>query len=76
MSSSPLEELEAAVLALPRAARARLAKFLIESLDEQDEVEEAWELEVRQRLLAYRAGEAETEGWEDVFEAAKDRLDR
>ena len=76
MSSSPLEELEAAVLALPRAARARLAKFLIESLDEQDEVEEAWELEVRQRLLAYRAGEAETEGWEDVFEAAKERLDR
>jgi putative addiction module component (TIGR02574 family) len=76
MSSSPLEELEAAVLALPRADRARLAKYLIESLDEQGEVEEAWEVEVRQRLLAYRAGEATTEEGDDVFEAAQDLLNR
>lgn len=76
MSSSPLEELEAAALALPRADRARLAKHLIESLDEQDEVEEAWEVEVRQRLQAYRAGEVQSEDSDEVFKAAQDRLNR
>ena len=76
MSSSPLEELEAAVLALPRADRARLAKHLIESLDDENEVEEAWQVEVRQRLQAYRAGELKTEDSEAVFKSAQDRLNR
>ena len=73
MSSSPLEELEAAALALPRTERARLAKHLIDSLDEEDEVEAAWKVEVRQRLQAYRAGELETEDSQDVFDAAQKR---
>ena len=76
MSSSPLDELEAAALALPRTDRARLAKQLIESLDEQDEVEAAWQAEVRQRLQAYRAGEVDTEDSQDVFDAAKRGLER
>ena len=76
MSSSPLEELEAAALALPRADRARLAKHLIESLDEHDEVEEAWQVEVRQRLQAYRASEVTSDDSEEVFDAARERLNR
>lgn len=76
MSSSPLEELEAAALALPRADRARLAKHLIESLDEENEVEEAWEVEVRQRLQAYRGNEVSTEDGQHVFDEVKKSLKR
>ncbi len=76
MSSSPLDELEAAALALPRTDRARLAKQLIESLDDQDEVEAAWRVEVRQRLQAYRAGKVNTEDSQDVFDAARRGLER
>ncbi|MFB6372820.1 MAG: addiction module protein, partial [Bradymonadaceae bacterium] len=53
MASAP-EQLEAAVLALPREQRARLAERLIASLDEDDDIGEAWRDEVRRRLEAYR----------------------
>lgn len=74
--ASPLEELEAAALALPREDRARLAKHLIESLDEDDEVEEAWRQEVRHRLDAYRAGEEQTSSLEEVLDRARQSADR
>lgn len=70
---SPLEELESAVLALPRAERARLAQQLLASLDEEPEVEAAWRDEVRRRLEAYRAGEETTVSREAVLREARRR---
>lgn len=71
---SPIDELEAVVLALPRAERARLAERLLSSLDEEPEVEAAWRAEVRSRLEAYRAGELQSVAWEDVREEARKRF--
>ncbi len=72
MSSAP-EELRAAALALPRQKRAELAKQLIDSLDEDDEIEAAWEDEVRRRLAAYRNDEVGSAAAEDVFDDARRR---
>lgn len=70
---SPSEQLEAAALALPRSERARLAQRLLESLDEEPEVEAAWRDEVRRRLDAYRAGEETTVSREEVVREARRR---
>jgi putative addiction module component (TIGR02574 family) len=70
---SPLEELESAVLALPRAERARLAQQLLASLDDEPEVEAAWRDEVRRRLEAYRAGQEATVSRETVIREAQRR---
>lgn len=65
--SSPVHELEAAVLALPVRERARLAQRLLASLDEEEqEVRDAWVAEVRERLARYRAGEIEALPVEEV----------
>jgi putative addiction module component (TIGR02574 family) len=72
---SPAEQLESAVLGLPRAERARLAEKLLASLDEDPAVDQAWRAEVRERLAEYRAGTAETFPAEDVMREARDRLD-
>lgn len=63
-----------AVLALPRAERARLATRLLASLDDDPEVDSAWRREVRERLAEYRAGEAGTYPAEQVMKEAKDRF--
>jgi putative addiction module component (TIGR02574 family) len=51
-----LELLEAEVLKLPAGERAALAQFLIASLDEDAEVEEAWATEVERRIVEIEAG--------------------
>jgi len=71
---STAEELEEALLALPRGERARLAERLIASLDEETEIEQAWAIEVRRRLEAYRKGEIEAVPLEDVLSEAKRRI--
>ncbi|MDQ3605400.1 MAG: addiction module protein [Gemmatimonadota bacterium] len=60
------------MLALPTAERARLAQRLIASLDEDEsedpqEVERAWEEEIRRRLAEVEAGSAELIPADDVF---------
>jgi putative addiction module component (TIGR02574 family) len=70
------KDLEAVLLALPRAERARLAERLIASLDEDAEVEEAWQAEVKRRLERYRAGEIEAVSAASVHEEARRRLNR
>jgi putative addiction module component (TIGR02574 family) len=72
--STPLERLEAEVLALPPGERARLARRLIESLDIPDdgdedptEVEIAWEAEIRRRLSEYDAGAVQAIPAAEVF---------
>ncbi len=72
--SSPVHELEAAVLALPVRERARLAQRLLASLDEEEqEVRDAWVAEVRERLARYRAGEIEALPVEEVMREARKR---
>lgn len=70
--SFPVHELEAAVLALPVQERARLARRLLSSLDEEEqEVQDAWVAEVRERLAQYRAGEVEALPVEEVMREAR-----
>jgi hypothetical protein len=54
-----MERLEAEVLKLPRSYRARLAETLISSLDDDSEIEQAWEDEAERRYQLYLAGEEE-----------------
>jgi len=68
------EELEAAALMLPRSERARLAERLIVSLDEDAEIEQAWVVEVRRRLEAFRKGELVALPMEDVLREARQRV--
>ena len=66
-----LEELHAAVLSLPQAERARLAARILESLEEDADIEAAWRTEVRDRLEAYRRGEIAAVAAEDVLARAR-----
>jgi hypothetical protein len=55
-----IEQLEAEALKLPRHARARLAESLISSLDDDSEIELAWEDEAEKRYQLYLAGKEDT----------------
>lgn len=72
MSTAP-EELTAAALALPPEERAELAKQLIASLNQGDDIDVAWQAEVRRRLEAYRSGDIDSVEAEDVFDQARQR---
>lgn len=74
MSTPVVQRLEAAVLSLPLAERARLAERLLASLDEPTEIEEAWAAEVKQRLEALDRGEIELIPAEQVMEEARRRI--
>ena len=54
--SSNVEVLEAEVLQLPVAERARLVERLIASLDADPEIEEAWAAEVERRQAQLESG--------------------
>ena len=56
--SSSVEVLEAEVLQLPVAERARLVERLIASLDADPEIEEAWAAEVERRQAQLETGAA------------------
>jgi putative addiction module component (TIGR02574 family) len=66
-----LEQLQAAVLSLPEAERARLAERLLASLEEDPQVEAAWRGEVRDRLDAYRQGALSAVSADDVLSKAR-----
>lgn len=75
----PVEQIEAAALDLPLHERARLAERLLLSLDDggedaPDDVERAWEAEIRRRLDEYRAGRATTFPSSQVIAEARARL--
>lgn len=77
--SRPLEQLEAEALNLPASERARLARRLLVSLDDEDaedpqEVERAWGEEIRRRLEAYHAGTVQTIPASEVLAKARARL--
>lgn len=54
--SSTVETLEAELLQLPAAERARLVEKLIASLDIDPEIEEAWVAEVERRHAEVESG--------------------
>lgn len=53
------ETLEAEALKLTVAERAKLAEYLIASLDEDSEIEEAWAGETERRIAEIEAGAAQ-----------------
>lgn len=71
-----LIDLEQQAAQLPAGDRAKLAEFLLESLQEPAiaEVEQAWGEEISRRVAAVEAGEMPTFPAEDVFAEAKSRL--
>lgn len=66
------EELEGQARELPREDRAGLAEALIQSLDDEAEVERAWEEEIRRRLEELRNGTVETIPVEKVLAELED----
>lgn len=75
--SITLKELEARAHSLSPEERARLAESLLESLRDAPlaEVENAWEVEIAERVAAYDRGELPTFSAESVFAEAR-RLTR
>jgi hypothetical protein len=74
-----LEEIEAELLQLPEQARARLARSLILSLDEVEEVEGEdndllWAQEAERRYQEIERGEVIPIPSEEVFLEARNRL--
>ncbi len=55
-----VEQIEAEALKLPRSVRAHLAERLISSLDDDSEIELAWEAEAERRYQQYLAGEMDS----------------
>ena len=64
------------VLALPTKKRAEIALRIMESLDGEpaQEVEDAWAVEVRDRVEALRVGTASTKPAAEVFNDARKKL--
>ncbi len=72
------QQIEADALGLPANERARLARRLIQSLDEEiedtAEAERAWDAEIQRRLDEYRAGKGQTTPAADVFSEVRRRV--
>lgn len=69
-----VNEIEAEVLKLPSHERARLAEVLIASLDEEDQIAQAWAEEAERRYEELRSGDVEAIPAEDVFARIRSRL--
>ncbi len=66
-----IEEIHAAVLALPEGERAQLAASILASLEVDPKIEAAWAAEVRDRVAAYRRGAIEAVPAEAVMAKAR-----
>lgn len=71
--SISLYEVEQQASLLPPDDRAKLAEFLLESLQEKSpmEIEQEWKQEIARRVSAFEAGEMSTIPAQDVFDEAK-----
>lgn len=74
--STELEQLKEDLLALPTDSRASLAHALIESLDDEVDVdaERLWRDEIRRRDAEVRSGRAVMKPAEQVLREARERL--
>lgn len=68
------QELEARALHLSRHQRARLAQKLIDSLDEEDEVEQQWAEEAERRYEELRSGTVEPVPAKQVFAEVRSKV--
>jgi hypothetical protein len=68
------ETLEAKLLQLPAEERAHLARVLIESLDEQPELDPGWFEEAERRAAELATGAAKTVPAADAIAEARRRL--
>ncbi len=68
------QELEARVLHLSHRHRARLAKKLIDSLDEDDKIEREWAEEAKRRYEEIRSGSVDPVPAELVFSELRSEL--
>ncbi len=69
-----VQELESEILKLPSHERARLAELLIASLDEEDEITQAWADEAERRYQELRSGTVQAIPSEEVFARVRSRL--
>lgn len=71
--SNTLKELEVQARSLSPEERAKLAELLLESLRDAPlaEIEQAWEVEIAERVAAYDRGELPTFSAESVFAEAR-----
>lgn len=69
-----VQELEAEVLNLPSHERARLAEVLIASLDEEDEIGQAWIDEAERRYEELHSGKVKGIPAEEVFARVRSHL--
>lgn len=72
--STQFEILEAEVLKLVSADRALLAEHLIASLDEDDEIESAWAVEIERRVAEVESGVIVGMPFEEVIAQARAAL--
>lgn len=74
--SSTLAELKEQAAQLPERERAELALSLIESLDEpaDEDVEEAWRIEIERRVAQVESGEVQLIPGDEVFARLRRRL--
>jgi len=72
--STQFEILEAEVLKLASADRALLAEHLIASLDEDNEIESAWAVEVERRVAEVESGVIVGMPFEEVIAQARAAL--
>ena len=71
-----VEQLEAEVLKLPLRERAQLAERLLSSLDEDSEIEQAWEDVAERRYQQYLAGEMEAVSASEALAEIRAELNR
>jgi putative addiction module component (TIGR02574 family) len=78
MSTTKLETLKNAAMALPESERAKLASDLVASLDGpyDNEVAKAWDIEICRRINEIEAGSAELLNVDEVLARVRARLDR
>lgn len=71
--ADPVADLAERARSLEPEDRVRLVELLLDSLHDEpvDEVETAWEEEIRRRVAAFERGEVETYSAEDVFAEAR-----
>jgi putative addiction module component (TIGR02574 family) len=67
LPSVSIHDIEAEVLKLPSHERARLAEVLIASLDDEDEIAQAWIDTAERRYEELRAGAVKAIPAEEVF---------
>ncbi len=72
--STQFEILEAEVLKLVPADRALLAEHIIASLDEDNEIESAWAVEVERRVAEVESGVVAGMPFEEVIAQARAAL--